>query len=136
MIILDTNVLSELMRRSPERRVVAWLDRQPRLSVWTTSVTIFELRLCFRALPAGKRRSLLLETFEALLKRIEHRIVSFDNEAAEWAADLMGARRAKGHPMEVRDTMIAGIALAQRATVATRNTPYFEGVPVVNPWLA
>jgi predicted nucleic acid-binding protein len=137
MIVLDTNVLSALMRQAADAKVVAWLDEQPRTSVWTTSITILEIRFGLRIMAAGKRRSLLLETFEAALEKMGHRIAPFDDAAATQAADLMASRQRKGRPVELRDTMIAGIVVARHATLATRNVVHFEdlSVPVVNPWL-
>jgi hypothetical protein len=136
MIILDTNVLSALMRQAPDQNVVTWLDRQPRTSVWTTSVTVFEVRFGLQILATGKRRTLLTEAFEELLVRIGQRVVTFDVAAAQQASDLMAARHKRGRPGDLRDTMIAGIALAQHATLATRNTVHFEDapIPLVNPW--
>ena len=138
MIILDTNVLSALMHQSPDERVVAWLDRQPRTSIWTTAVTILEVRFGLQIMAVGKRGSLLLQAFETLLDKIGHRIAGFDGAAAEQAADLMASRQRKGRPGELRDTMIAGIAVAHHATLATRNTNHFADitVPLVNPWVA
>jgi predicted nucleic acid-binding protein len=137
MIILDTNVLSALMRPAADRNVVVWLDKQPRTSVWTTSVTILEIRFGLQVLAAGKRRAFLTETFEKLvLDQIGGRIAPFDAAAAQQAGDLMASRHKKGCPTELRDTMIAGIVLACHATLATRNTRYFDdlSVPVINPW--
>jgi len=138
MTILDTNVLSALMHRTPDRRVVAWLDKQPRTSVWTTSVTVLEIRFGLHILPAGKRRSLLLGAFQELLDQLDRRVAPFDVAAAEHAADLMASRQKKGRPVELRDTMIAGIVLAQHASLATRNTAHFADIPfpVINPWTA
>lgn len=138
MIILDTNVLSALMRHIPDEAVVGWLDRQPRTSIWTTSVTVLEVRYGLQILAAGKRRTLLTEGFEELLERMGQRIATFDAAAAVQASDLMSQRHRTGRPVDLRDTMIAGIALAQHATLATRNTPHFEDVdvPLVNPWAA
>jgi predicted nucleic acid-binding protein len=137
MIILDTNVLSALMRQAPDRSVVTWLDRQPRTSVWTTSVTVFEVRFGLQILAAGKRRTLLTEAFEEFLARIGQRVVTFDIAAAREGSDLMAARHRSGRSGDLRDTMIAGITLAQHATLATRNTAHFEdaAIPLVNPWL-
>ncbi len=136
MIILDTNVLSALMRQPVDRKVVDWLDSQPRTSVWTTSITLLEIRFGLQILPAGKRRSALLEAFERVLDKIESRVAPFDTVAAQHAGDLMSLRHKRGRPGELRDTMIAGIVLACHATLATRNTSHFEdlSVPVVNPW--
>jgi predicted nucleic acid-binding protein len=137
MIILDTNVLSALMRQVPDQHVVTWLDRLPRTSVWTTAVTVLEIRFGVQILVAGRRRTLLTEAFEELLARLGQRVLTFDGAAALHASDLMAARHKKGRPGDLRDTMIAGIALAQHeATLATRNTAHFEdaAIPIVNPW--
>jgi toxin FitB len=136
MIILDTNVLSALMRQTPDETVVAWLDQQPRTSIWTTSITVLEVRFGLQIMAAGRRRSSLLQAFQGLLDRISDRIVAFDVAAAQHASDLMASRHKKGRPGDLRDTMIAGIVLAQHATLATRNTAHFEdiSVPLINPW--
>jgi predicted nucleic acid-binding protein len=136
VIILDTNVLSALMRQSPDAEVVAWLDRQPGISIWTTSVTVFEIRYGLQIMVQSKRRVVLMQAFEVLLEKIGRRIASFDNAAAGQAAELMALRRRSGRPGDLRDTLIAGIVLARAATLATRNTSHFEDltVPVVNPW--
>jgi hypothetical protein len=136
MIILDTNVLSALMHQVPDRKIVAWLDDQPRASIWTTSVTVLEIRFGLQIMPAGKRRSSLLDAFEELLNKIGRRVVAFDVAAAQQASDVMASRHKKGRPGDLRDTMIAGITLAQHATLATRNTAHFEDVltALVNPW--
>jgi len=138
MIIVDTNVLSALMRQTPDINVVAWLDKQPRTSIWTTSVTILEVRFGLQIMADGKKRSLLVEEFESLLTKIEHRVVAFDTAAAQHAGDLMAFRRKKGRPVELRTTMIAGMALAHHATLATGNTAHFAdlSVPVINPWVS
>jgi hypothetical protein len=138
MIILDTNVLSALMRQIPDQKVVSWLDQQPRTSIWTTSVTVLEVRFGLQIIPGGKRRSGLIQAFEGLLDRISDRVASFDVAAAQQAGDLMASRHKKGRPVELRDTMIAGIVLAQHATLATRNTAHFDdiAIPLVDPWRA
>lgn len=138
MIILDTNVLSAMMQAKPDKHVVAWLDKQARTSMWTTSVTVFEIQFGLQILPAGKRRSFLTRAFEAVLRDdIGSRVAPFDTSAAEHSAALIASRHKKGHPVELRDTMIAGIALACHASLATRNVLHFEdlSVPVVNPWV-
>jgi predicted nucleic acid-binding protein len=137
MIVLDTNVLSALMHQIPDPIVVAWLDQQPRISIWTTSVTVLEIRFGLQIMPTGKRRSFLVQAFDAFLEKIGQRVVSFDGAAAQQASDLMASRHKKGRPGDLRDTMIAGIVLAHHATLATRNTSHFEdiSVPVINPWI-
>jgi len=136
MIILDTDVISALMLDRPEPKVVNWLDRQPYQSLWTTSINVLELRLGWQLLEPGKRRSFLQSAFETILEKIDHRVVSFDSVAAQQAADLTAIRRKKGRPGDFRDTMIAGIVLANHATLATRNTAHFQDISaeIINPW--
>ena len=137
MIILDTNVLSAVMRSEPEARVIAWLDMQAAESIWITSITLFEARLGIALLPNGRRRQALEAAFTRLLAEdLENRVLDFDIDAAEEAARLAASRQKAGKPIEVRDTLIAGIALSRRATIATRNLRDFRDldVPVVNPW--
>lgn len=138
MIILDTNVLSALMHQTPDAHVVAWLDEQPRTSIWTTSISILEIRFGLQIMPARKRRTLLIQGFETLLDKIGQRVAAFDAAAAQEAADLMASRHKKGRPVDLRDTMIAGIVLAHRAALATRNRVHFDdlAVSVINPWSA
>jgi predicted nucleic acid-binding protein len=138
MIILDSNVVSELMRPRPEEKVIAWLDRQSRSSIWTTSVTVFEIRFGLQVMPPGKRRDVYARGFESLLEGIDRRIAPFDVESAEHASILMASRKLQGRPREDRDTMIAGIVLARHATLATRNVSHFDDLsaPLVNPWIA
>jgi len=137
MVILDTDVLSGVMHA--EGVVIDWLDRQPRTSIWTTAVTVLEIRSGLISMPAGRRRTERETAFaRALEEKLEQRVLPFDFVAAEEAAVLMDARRRAGRVREFRDTMIAGMALAQRATLATRNVRHFDdlSVPIVDPWHA
>ena len=137
MIVLDTNVISALMGKEPEKPVVKWLDAQPAASVWITAITVMEIRFGLQTMPKGRRQDALLRSFELMLKNmIEGRVASFDAEAGIHAAELMAQRKRLGRPVEVRDTMIAGIVLANRATLATRNTQHFKDLllTVINPW--
>jgi predicted nucleic acid-binding protein len=138
VIILDTNILSALMRDAPDRSVASWMDRQPQSSIWTNSITILEIQTGLQVMPAGKKRVSLSEDFERLLDRIDHRIVAFDEQAARFAAELTGLRQKKGRVGELRDTMIAGIVLSHHASLATRNVTHFADISatVVNPWQA
>jgi len=139
MVILDTDVLSALMLSKPDESAVSWLDRQPRVSVWTTSITLFEIRYGLLCMPTGRRRVGMENEFALVLReKLENRVLTFDETAAEAAASLTSRRHLSGRPRELRDTMIAGIALAQRATLATRNVRHFDdlSVPVVDPWSA
>jgi toxin FitB len=137
LIILDTNVLSELMQKVPDRSVVEWLDQQPAESVWITSITLFEARLGLALLANGRRRQALELAFEQLLAEdLEERVLDFDRSAAEAAAGLAAKRQRNGRTVDMRDTQIAGIAIARRATLATRNVKHFADLTaeVVNPW--
>ena len=137
MIVLDTVVLSALMQQQPDAQVVAWLDRQASESIWISIVTLFEARYGLALLASGRRKKLLLERFDQFLQDdLENRVLSFDTQAANLAAQLAAERKACGRPVDMRDTFIAGIAMARRATLATRNTRHFDDlpVPVVNPW--
>lgn len=137
MIILDTNVLSALMQQQPDPQVVAWLDDQPADTIWLNSITVFEARYGLALLPAGRRKDLLEQRFEELLQDdLQNRVLLFDLNAAAHASQLAADRKMRGRPVDMRDTFIAGIALARRAALATRNVRHFDdlSVPVVNPW--
>ncbi len=139
MIILDTNVLSEVMRGEPDQRVVAWLDRQRSESIWITTITVFETREGLALLPNSHRRQSLELSLVLLLRAdLENRVLNFDADAAVAAAALAAKRRMAGRIADVRDTAIAGIAISRRATLATRNVRHFDDleIPVVNPWTA
>ena len=137
MIILDTNVLSALMQSAPEARVVRWLDRQPGESTWTTSVSVFEVRVGLATMPGGKRQRAYEDAFSRLLSEdLENRVLDFDVAAASEAAAFAGERQRHGRPADFRDMQIAGIALARRGSIATRNGRDFEGagIAIVDPW--
>ena len=137
VILLDTNVLSALMRRDADARVVQWLDGVPAESVWTTSITVFEIRFGLELLAKGRKRRRLEEAFqEALAEELEGRVVPFDAGAAIEAGTIAAKQRRAGRPVEFRDVQIAGIASARKAALATRNIRHFEGVGItlVDPW--
>ena len=130
-------MLSALMQKVPEPQVVDWLDQQPGESVWITTVTLFEARLGLALLPAGRRRKALEGAFNQLLiEDLEGRVLDFDRPSAEAAATLAAERQRRGRPVDMRDTQIAGIVIARRAKLATRNIKHFADltVEVVNPW--
>ena len=117
--------------------MVAWLDQQPPGSIWTTAVTIFEIRFGIALLPPGRRQRQLADAFEKVLDEdLEGRILPFDNEAAAEAANLAAERRAIGKPLDFRDIEIAGIVSARHATLATRSVRHFKdlGIELVDPW--
>ncbi len=137
MILLDTNVLSALMQREPDQTAVAWLDEQPSESVWTTSITVFEVRMGLRLLAKGRRRSQLEHEFDRLLAEdLDGRVQLFDRAAADAAGTIAASRQRAGRTVEIRDVQIAGIASARKATLATRNVRHFDGLGVrlVDPW--
>jgi predicted nucleic acid-binding protein len=137
VIILDTNVVSALMQRTPDVAVIDWLNQQPAESIWLTSITIFETRFGLALLPKGRRRDSLEDAFDRLLSEdLDKRILDFDVPAASAAATVAAARQRAGRPVDMRDTQIAGIAVSRNATLATRNTKHFAdiSVDIVNPW--
>jgi predicted nucleic acid-binding protein len=137
VIVLDTNVLSSIARPVADQTALQWFNRQARHSIWSTSVTLFEIQLGLCLLPPGRRRASYEQAFRATLEEdLEDRILKFDGIAAHAAAAVAARRRRAGIAVEIRDTQIAGIAMAHRATIATRNTRHFEDldVPVINPW--
>jgi toxin FitB len=139
VILLDTNVLSAMMRAPADAAVIHWLDGLPEESLWTTTVTIFEIRLGLALLPDGRRRRRLEHAFaKALEDDIDERVLAFDVAAAEASAAIAAERQRSGRPIEIRDVQIAGIARARKATLATRNIRHFDGLGIglVDPWTA
>lgn len=137
MILLDTNVLSALMRCEADPVAVAWLDAQPPESIWTTAITVFEIRFGLEILAKGRKRNALEEAFtSALAEDFDGRVLAFDRAAADAAATIAARQREAGRPVEIRDVQIAGIAASRKATLATRNTRHFEGtgITLTDPW--
>lgn len=138
MIVLDTNVVSEAMKPSPDEAVQAWLDEQTVETLFLSSVTIAEVMFGIGALPAGKRRERLSAALDGIVELFENRILPFDTAAARRYAALAVQARAAGRGFPTPDGYIAAIAASQGFAVATRDTSAFEaaGVPVINPWSA
>ena len=137
MIVLDTNVVSALMRPAEDLTAARWLDRQSPLSIWTTAVTILEVRFGLLRLPEGQRRTGLVARFDHVVEHlIGKRVLPFDADAAEHSARLLASLLSVGRPAQSNDAQIAGIVLSRNATIATRNVRHFEGLgfAVVNPW--
>jgi len=139
VIILDTNVISEMMRPSPASAVLTWLRARPLSDLATTSINIAEIRYGLARMSFGRRRSALETTFAALVSRIfGPRIFDFDRSAAELYGDIVAARDNTGRPLQGFDGLIAAIARSRALSVATRNQPDFEGcgIELVDPWEA
>jgi toxin FitB len=137
MIVLDTNVLSELMRPEPHPGIIRWVAQFPSSSLFTTAVTQSELLYGLELMPEGKRRAILAAGAEEMFGRVLlGRILPFDSDAARLFAVVAAGRRKSGRPMSQPDGQIAAIARSHDATLATRNIRDFEncGIPVVNPW--
>ena len=138
MIVLDTNVISELLRPAPAKQVEAWLSAQDGGTVYFTAVGEAELRHGVAILPAGRRRTALAKAIEGILEEdFRNRILPFDRAAASAYAAIAAKRRAAGRPISQFDCQIAAIARAHEAAVATRNTGDYEGcgIEVIDPWL-
>ena len=137
MIILDTNIVSELMRPNPSSNVVAWVAGQAAPNLYLSTVTEAELLYGVEIVPAGRRRDRLLIEVEGMLQEdFEGRILPFDSAAARAYAVIAAARRAAGRPINHADCQIAAIARSREASVATRDMADFEGtgIEVINPW--
>ena len=137
MILLDTNVLSELTRAMPEPTVVEWLEAND-LQLALPSIALAELRYGIARLPSGRRRASLLDFWSQTRDRFIGRIYSFDERAALAYGDLAAAAERVGRRLSVADGQIAAIAKVHRMSVATRNESDYTatGVPIVNPWTA
>lgn len=137
MLVLDTNVVSELMRPQPDERVLSWIRGQPIGTMAVTTITIMEIRYGIARLPEGVRKGALEAKFRQFLARgFAGRVLPFDEDAAEMSATIRALRSRMGRHIGTEDCMIAGIARQHGATVVTRDARGFEGygVPVVNPW--
>ena len=137
MIVLDTNVISELMRPEPHPAVVAWVAAQPRATLYTTSINRAEILYGVAAMPTGRRR----DGFEAVAAAIfaeefAGRVLAFDGRAAEHYARIVAGRRQAGAPIEGFDALIAATAVAAGFAIATRDIAGFErcGIDLINPW--
>jgi toxin FitB len=139
VIVLDTNVLSEVLKPLPSEAVLRWLGGQNRLAVFTTTITQAEVLYGIEVLPPGKRRVRLSAAIEKMFaEEFRNRILPFDNDAARAFSKIVAARDAAGRPISQFDAMIAAIARSRRAAMATRNTADFEGcgIQIINPWTA
>ena len=137
MIVVDTNVVSELMLPSPADAVIEWASAQEAHTLYFTTISEAELRYGVAILPIGRRREQLLVAVEHMLREdFAGRVIPFDRQAARAYAAIAAARRAAGRPIKYADCQIAAIARSVGASVATRNLRDFEGcgIDVINPW--
>ncbi|MGC2854935.1 type II toxin-antitoxin system VapC family toxin [Novispirillum sp. DQ9] len=139
MILVDTNVISEPLRKTPDSRVIAWIDDQPVETLCLSAITVAELRFGIASLPDGKRRADLHDTLETrLLPLFAGRVLAFDLAASQAYADLMAQARRRGQAIGTADGYIAAIATACGMMVATRDVAPFRaaGLRVIDPWQA
>jgi predicted nucleic acid-binding protein len=137
MIVLDTNVISELFRPAPNDRVIEWMQRQPGDALFTTAITRGELLFGVHRLPEGQRKDLLIQGLTRILdQHLAGRILSYDGRAADAHVAISVSRRAQGLTASQSDEMIAGIVRSLGASLATRNTLDFKdcGVALIDPW--
>ena len=137
MIVVDTNVISEVMRPQPSPAVLDWLNTQESNLLFITTVTLAEIGYGLRVLPDGLRRRQLQTRFEQFIAQaFEERVLDFTAPAAHAYAELMGHRKERGRAMSLPDGQIASIALAHGFAVATRNIKDFEGcgIELINPF--
>jgi toxin FitB len=139
MIVLDTNVLSELMRPRPDRGVIDWVESHSSPSLYTTSITVAEIFHGILLLPEGTRRDSLTAAAEGMFDEdLRGRILSFDTSAARAFAEIVTERRRSGRPISHEDAQIAAITRSSKARLATRNVADFQGcgVALLDPWSA
>lgn len=137
MILVDTNVISEPLRKTPDPVVIEWIDAQPLETLYLSAITVAELRFGVASLPTGKRRDRLHENMETrVLPLFTGRVLAFDLPASQAYAELMSRARAAGLAIGAADGYIAATAAANRMAVATRDAAAFEaaGIPVIDPW--
>jgi predicted nucleic acid-binding protein len=137
MIVLDTNVVSELMRRAPDPKVMAWLSTQPLAGVFTTTLTQAEVFYGLALLPEGRRRQGLLAAARGLFDEdLAGRVLPFDTDAARFYPDIAAARQRRGQPISQIDAQIAAIVRSRGARLVTRNVRDFAdcGISIADPW--
>lgn len=136
MIVLDTNVVSELMRATPEPAVLAWLRQTSSTGLYTTAVTVAEIRYGIARLPEGRRRQTLHQAANEIFAAFPRQVLPFDLAAATAYADVVADRESDGNPISGFDAQIAAICRSQAATLATRNTKDFTGIgiTIIDPW--
>ena len=138
MILLDTNVLSELMRPKPDERVLHWIDQQPAVHLWISAITRAEINLGLALLPDSKRKQSLMDIAASMfIEDFANRCLAFEQHAADTYAKIVSNRRNLGIPISVADAQIAAIACVNSLAIATRNIKDFsniEGLVIIDPW--
>ncbi len=136
MIILDTNVVSELMRTEPAPQVAAWVRDRDRRELRTTTITLAEVRYGIGRLPDGRRKQVLLAAADEIFRAFDEQLLPVDAAAAEQYAVIATSRERSGKPISGFDALIAAVCRSQSAALATRNLPDFEGtgVELIDPW--
>ena len=137
MIVLDTNVVSEVMKPKPSAMVLSWMEAHPRERLFITTVTQAEILYGVQLLPAGRRRAALQADIDSMLNvEFAGRILPFDEQAASAFSRIAADRRTSGRPISDFDAQIAAIAFSRGASIATRDVRDFEdcGAVVLNPW--
>ncbi len=137
MILLDTNILSELMRTDASQKVIEWLDQQAASALYISSITRAEIELGICLLPNGRKKDSLKAAAQDMFNDFSSRCLSFDESSAVVYAQLVAKRRSLGRPVSVEDAQIASIAVTHHLTLATRNTNDFnfiDELAVINPW--
>jgi toxin FitB len=137
ILLFDTNVVSELASAAPSEAVLDWISQQDEADLFTSTITVHELRYGIEKLPGGKRRNSLDRSYDRLLVRFfAGKILPFDVKAADASGKVDAVGRLAGRPIGLGDCMIAGIAISKHAAVITRNVTHFSetGVQIINPW--
>ena len=137
MIVLDTNVISELFRPIPDGKVLRWMEAQSADQLFSTAISEAEIFLGIEFMASGRRRTDLFSATEAYFRSdLAGKILSFDSTAARYYAEIASNRKRKGVPISTFDAQIAAIVRTHGAALATRNTKDFEmtGIPLINPW--
>ena len=127
MILLDTNVVSEGMRREPDPRIIAWLDRQPASGLFLSVITVDEISYGIEILPSGRRKERLARVFSDIVSGFAGRVLTFGQDAALASASFRAGRRRAGMPMSLADSQIAGVAKSNAFALATLNVDDFQG---------
>jgi hypothetical protein len=137
VIVLDTNVVSELMEAKPAAQVATWVDQADENSLWLTAILVFEIKGGLDKMDDGRRKRRLIAAFDSFVQiDFRERVLPFDHAAAMEAARIGAERERRGRPIDIKDTLIAGIAVSRGAAIATRNVRHFDdlSVEIINPW--